>query len=137
MESENKYINKEHEGIVEQYVLYLKKLVYFATEDAGNMKFQEYAEILESVFMYSNNFYDTMTKKKHMVEEFMFLIPNMAFYLSVGFFTGLKNRNNAKDIEMCIDRLAKKTENITGELTDILIDNKEKIEIIEELNIES
>jgi hypothetical protein len=38
---------------------------------------------------------------------------------------------------MCIDRLAKKTENITGELTDILIDNKEKIEIIEELNIES
>jgi len=137
MESENKYINKEHEDIVEQYVLYLKKLVYFATEDAGNMKFQEYTEILESVFMYSNNFYDTMTRKKHMVEEFMFLIPNMAFYLSVGFFTGLKNRNNAKDIEMCIDRLAKKTENITGELTDILIDNKEKIEIIEELNIES
>jgi|14_taG_2_1085336.scaffolds.fasta_scaffold13552_2 hypothetical protein len=137
MESENKYINKEHEAIVEQYVLYLKKLVYFATEDAGNMKFQEYTEILESVFMYSNNFYDTMTKKKHMVEEFMFLIPNMAFYLSVGFFTGLKNKNNAKDIEMCIDRLAKKTENITGELTDILIDNKEKIEIIEELNIES
>ena len=137
MESENKYINKEHEGIVEQYVLYLKKLVYFATEDAGNMRFQEYAEILESVFMYSNNFYDTMTRKKHMVEEFMFLIPNMAFYLSVGFFTGLKNKNNAKDIEMCIDRLAKKTENITGELTDILIDNKEKIEIIEELNIES
>lgn len=137
MESENKYINKEHEDIVEQYVLYLKKLVYFATEDAGNMKFQEFAEILESVFMYSNNFYDTMTKKKHMVEEFMFLIPNMAFYLSVGFFTGLKNKNNAKDIEMCIDRLAKKTENITGELTDILIDNKEKIEIIEELNIES
>jgi hypothetical protein len=137
MESENKYINKEHEAIVEQYVLYLKKLVYFATEDAGNMKFQEYTEILESVFMYSNNFYDTMTKKKHMVEEFMFLIPNMAFYLSVGFFTGLKNRNNAKDIEMCINRLAKKTENITGELTDILIDNKEKIEIIEELNIES
>ena len=137
MESENKYINKEHEAIVEQYVLYLKKLVYFATEDAGNMKFQEFAEILESVFMYSNNFYDTMTKKKHMVEEFMFLIPNIAFYLSVGFFTGLKNKNNAKDIEMCIDRLAKKTENITGELTDILIDNKEKIEIIEELNIES
>ncbi len=137
MESENKYINKEHEGIVEQYVLYLKKLVYFATEDAGNMKFQQYTEILDSVFMYSNNFYDTMTKKEHMVEEFMFLIPNMAFYLSVGFFTGLKNRNNAKDIEMCIDRLAKKTENITGELTDILIDNKEKIEIIEELNIES
>ena len=137
MESENKYINKVHEAKIEEYVLYLKKLVYFATEDAGSRKFFEFSEILESVFAYSNNFYDTMARKRHMIEEFMFLIPNMAFYLSVGFFTGLKNKENAKDIEMCIDRLAKKTENITGELTDILIDNKEKIEIIEELNIES
>jgi len=78
-----------------------------------------------------------MSKKRHMVEEFMFLIPNMAFYLSVGFFTGLKNKQNAQDIEMCIDRLSKKTENLTGELTDVLIDNKDKIDIIEQLNIES
>ena len=134
MESGNKYINSKHEDLIEEYVLYLKKLVYFATEDTGNKKFQQYSEILETVFAYSNNFYDTMTKKKHMVEEFMFLIPNMAFYLSVGFFTGLKNRNNIKDIEMCIDRLAKKTENTTGELTDVLIDNNEKIEILQELN---
>jgi len=49
----------------------------------------------------------------------------------------IKNKENAKDIEMCIDRLSKKTENLTGELTDVLIDNKEKIDIIEELNIES
>jgi len=131
MESENKYINKVHEAKIEEYVLYLKKLVYFATEDAGSRKFFEFSEILETVFAYSNNFYDTMARKRHMIEEFMFLIPNMAFYLSVGFF------ENAKDIEMCIDRLSKKTENLTGELTDVLIDNKEKIDIIEELNIES
>tara|TARA_R100001443_G_C3290731_1_gene162793 strand:+ start:42 stop:449 length:408 start_codon:yes stop_codon:yes gene_type:complete len=135
MEDENKYINKQHEAKVEEYVLYLKKLVYFATEDAGNKKFLQFSEILETVFAYSNNFYDNMSKKKHMVEEFMFLIPNMVFYLSVGFFTGIKNKENAKDIEMCIERLAKKTESLTGELTDVLIDNKEKIEIIEELNI--
>jgi len=137
MEVENKYINKEHEAKIDEYVLYLQKLVYFSTEDYGSRKFLEYTKILETVFTYSNNFYDTMTKKKHMVEEFMFLIPNMAFYLSVGFFTGLKNKENAKDIEMCIDRLSKKTELLTGELTDVLIDNKEKIDIIEELNIES
>jgi hypothetical protein len=137
MECENKYINKEHEAKIQEYVLYMKKLVYFATEDAGSRKFFEFSEILESVFAYSNNFYDTMAKKRHMIEEFMFLIPNMAFYLSVGFFTGLKNKENAKDIEMCIDRLSKKTEILTGELTDVLIDNKEKIDIIEELNIES
>tara|TARA_R100001509_G_scaffold115454_1_gene70488 strand:+ start:118 stop:531 length:414 start_codon:yes stop_codon:yes gene_type:complete len=137
MKSENKYINKVHEEKIDEYVLYLKKLVYFATEDAGSRKFFEFSEILETVFAYSNNFYDTMSKKRHMVEEFMFLIPNMAFYLSVGFFTGLKNKQNAQDIEMCIDRLSKKTENLTGELTDVLIDNKDKIDIIEQLNIES
>ena len=137
MKSVNKYINKVHEEKIDEYVLYLKKLVYFATEDAGSRKFFEFSEILETVFAYSNNFYDTMSKKRHMVEEFMFLIPNMAFYLSVGFFTGLKNKQNAQDIEMCIDRLSKKTENLTGELTDVLIDNKDKIDIIEQLNIES
>lgn len=137
MKSVNKYINKVHEEKIDEYVLYLKKLVYFATEDAGSKKFFEFSEILETVFAYSNNFYDTMSKKRHMVEEFMFLIPNMAFYLSVGFFTGLKNKQNAQDIEMCIDRLSKKTENLTGELTDVLIDNKDKIDIIEQLNIES
>ena len=78
MESENKYINKVHEAKIEEYVLYLKKLVYFATEDAGSRKFFEFSEILESVFAYSNNFYDTMARKRHMIEEFMFLIPNMA-----------------------------------------------------------
>ena len=137
MEVENKYINKEHEAKIDEYVLYLQKLVYFSTEDYGSRKFLEYTKILETVFTYSNNFYDNMSKKRHMIEEFMFLIPNMAFYLSVGFFTGIKNKQNAKDIEMCIDRLSKKTELLTGELTDVLIDNKEKIDIIEELNIES
>tara|TARA_R100000655_G_scaffold93279_1_gene134526 strand:- start:579 stop:992 length:414 start_codon:yes stop_codon:yes gene_type:complete len=137
MEVENKYINKEHEAKIDEYVLYLQKLVYFSTEDYGSRKFLEYTKILETVFTYSNNFYDNMSKKRHMIEEFMFLIPNMAFYLSVGFFTGIKNKQNAKDIEMCIDRLSKKTELLTGELTDVLIDNKEKIDIIEELNIKS
>ena len=42
MESENKYINKEHEAKIQEYVLYLKKLVYFATEDAGSRKFFEF-----------------------------------------------------------------------------------------------
>ena len=137
MEVENKYINKEHEAKIDEYVLYLQKLVYFSTEDYGSRKFLEYTKILETVFTYSNNFYDNMSKKRHMIEEFMFLIPNMAFYLSVGFFTGIKNKQNAKDIEMCIDRLSKKTEVLTGELTDVLIDNKEKIDIIEELNKKS
>ena len=39
MEVENKYINKEHEAKIDEYVLYLQKLVYFSTEDYGSRKF--------------------------------------------------------------------------------------------------
>ena len=42
MECENKYINKEHEAKIQEYVLYMKKLVYFATEDVGSRKFFEF-----------------------------------------------------------------------------------------------
>ena len=53
MESENKYINKVHEAKIEEYVLYLKKLVYFATEDAGSRKFFEFSEILlETLYLH-------------------------------------------------------------------------------------
>ena len=69
-----------------------------------------------------------------MKEEFIFLIPNMTFYLSVGFLTGLKHRQNSDEMEKFVERMATKTENITGELADILIDNNATIEILQEIN---
>ena len=69
-----------------------------------------------------------------MNEEFIFLIPNMTFYLSVGFLTGLKHKQNNEEMDKFVERMAKKTENITGELADLLLDANEAIEILQELN---
>ena len=132
--SDNKYLNQQHREIIENYILYVKKLVYFATEDAGDKKFKDFLTILDTVFLYSNNFHDSIKERTNMNEEFVFLIPNMTFYLSVGFLTGLKHKQNSDEMQEFIDRMAKKTENITGELADLLIDNSETIEILQELN---
>ena len=58
----------------------------------------------------------------------------MTFYLSVGFLTGLKHRQNSDEMQKFVERMATKTENITGELADILIDNNATIEILQEIN---
>lgn len=132
--SDNKYLNQQHREIIENYILYVKKLVYFATEDAGDKKFKDFLTVLDTVFLYSNNFHDSIKERTRMNEEFVFLIPNMTFYLSVGFLTGLKHKQNSDEMQEFIDRMAKKTENITGELADLLIDTNETIEILQELN---
>ena len=132
--SDNKYLNQQHREIIENYILYVKKLVYFATEDAGDKKFKDFLTILDTVFLYSNNFHDSIKERTNMNEEFVFLIPNMTFYLSVGFLTGLKHKQNSDEMQEFIDRMANITENITGELADLLIDNSETIEILQELN---
>tara|TARA_R110000824_G_scaffold48288_1_gene136510 strand:- start:860 stop:1264 length:405 start_codon:yes stop_codon:yes gene_type:complete len=132
--SDNKYLNQQHREIIENYILYVKKLVYFATEDAGDKKFKDFLTVLDTVFLYSNNFYDSIKERTRMNEEFIFLIPNMTFYLSVGFLTGLKHKQNNEEMQEFIDRMAKKSENITGELADLLIDSNETIEILQELN---
>lgn len=131
--SKNKYINKLHRSLIEDYISYVKKLVYFATEDAGNLKFKNFSEILDTVFAYSNNFHKNIKDRTSMKEEFVFLIPNMTFYLSVGFLTGLKHKQNADEMQDFIERMAKQTENVTGELADILIDNSQELEILEEI----
>ena len=131
---DNKYLNQQHREIIENYILYVKKLVYFATEDAGDKKFKDFLTVLDTVFLYSNNFYDSIKERTRMNEEFIFLIPNMTFYLSVGFLTGLKHKQNNEEMQEFIDRMAKKSENITGELADLLIDSNETIEILQELN---
>tara|TARA_R110000744_G_C18950989_1_gene515661 strand:- start:112 stop:516 length:405 start_codon:yes stop_codon:yes gene_type:complete len=132
--SDNKYLNQQHREIIENYILYVKKLVYFATEDAGDKKFKDFLTVLDTVFLYSNNFHDSIKERTRMNEEFIFLIPNMTFYLSVGFLTGLKHKQNNEEMQEFIDRMAKKSENITGELADLLIDSNETIEILQELN---
>ena len=129
------YLNSKHQQVAEEYIKDLKELMYYATETAANGKYQEFLEIMSSVYMYSNNFHDSMLKKEDsgVIAEFLFLIPNMMFYTSIGFLTALKNNNNYKELGKYLEEIASATENATSELADILIDNQEKQKILKEL----
>ncbi len=85
-----------------------------------------------SPFAYSNNFYETTGNKKQNKVEFAYIIPNLVLYMTIGFMTGLKNKSNEYDLIMLIDRLTRKTEALTAEITDILHEDL-KILDIEEL----
>tara|TARA_R110000824_G_scaffold135232_1_gene298412 strand:+ start:36 stop:470 length:435 start_codon:yes stop_codon:yes gene_type:complete len=122
------YLNIKHQEVVESCVSEIKEELYFATEDVGEGKYQDFLEILNSVYLYSNNFYKTMLKddSSAVYDEFIFLIPNMTFYTTIGFLTALKNRDNKNDIKIHLEKIAFSCENATSELADILIDVKEK-----------
>ena len=74
------YLNDEHEQIIEGYLKTIKKLMYFATENTETGKYQDFLTILNSIYLYSNNFHATMIDKSNIekgaVAEFLFLIPN-------------------------------------------------------------
>ena len=134
--TEISYINENHKKIVELHLRKIKKSMYFATEDVGEGKYQDFLDIMNSVYLYSNNFYDTMVEKKDdggLLDEFMFLIPNMVFYTAIGFLTALKDGENDFAMINGLEEIGSICENATSELADILIDEKEKVKIIQDI----
>lgn len=131
------YLNAEHEKIVEKNLLRVKRLMYFATENTERGKYQDFIAILESIYLYSNNFYTTKVFKKDSdsaaVEEFLFLIPNMLFYTAIGFLTALKGADNNNEIRDSLQKIGFNFEEITSELADVFIDETEKDKILKDI----
>ena len=131
------YLNDQHEEIVADHIKKIKKLMYYATEEVGSGKYQDFLIIVNSIFLYSNNFHNTMVDKGStddgVVAEFIFLIPNMIFYTAIGFLTALKDGENDTEMKHALERIGICCENTTSELADILIDESEKKEIYKDI----
>ena len=67
------------------------------------------------------------------IAEFLFLIPNMSFYTSIGFLTALKNGENDSDLRDSLEKIGVNCEHITGELADVLIDETEKEKMLKDI----
>ena len=134
--SDVKYLNDRHKDVIENYLLRLKKIMYFATENAESGKYQDFLDILRAVYAYSNNFHSTMLKNKDVTQEFLFLIPNMSFYSCIGYLTALINKINANDVKSDLEKVTVITEDVTGSLADIIIDDLEEDEIIKQIQQE-
>ena len=127
------YFNNDHQYIIEGLLKDIKELMYFATEDEGLGKYQDFLNILDSVFLYSNNFHETTLKKEYddgVMAEFIFLIPNMIFYTAIGFLTALKTVENRKIMRDFLEDIGSSCENATSELADVLIDEQEKKKLL-------
>ena len=128
------YFNNDHQYIIEELLKEVKESMYFATEDEGVGKYKDFLSIIESVFLYSNNFHDTTFKKEYddgVMAEFIFLIPNMIFYTAIGFLTALKTSENRKHMKSYLEDIGACCENATSELADVLIDEQEKKKLLE------
>ena len=106
--SEVKYLNDRHKDVIENYLLRLKKIMYFATENAESGKYKDFLDILSAVYAYSNSFHSTM----------------------------LKNKINANDVKNDLEKVTVITEDVTGSLADILIDDLEEEELIKQIQQE-
>ena len=101
------YINEQHQIIIDSHIKSIKALMYFATEKVSTGRYQDFLNILNSIYLYSNNFYNTMLDKNDtddgVIAEFIFLIPNMTFYTAIGFLTALKDGDNELDIRESLE----------------------------------
>ena len=56
------YLNEGHQVVVEVLMEDVKKIMYYATEYEIAGKYQDFLNILDSVYLYSNNFHETTLK---------------------------------------------------------------------------
>ena len=130
------YLNEGHQVVVEGLMEDVKKIMYYATEDEIAGKYQDFLNILDSVYLYSNNFHETTLKIEGddgVMAEFIFLIPNMLFYTAIGFITGLKTKENGDVMVIHLERISSLCENSTSELADVLIDATDKKRLLEDI----
>jgi len=130
------YLNKSHKDVVERLMKDIKESMYYATEDEISGKYQDFLNIIDSVYLYSNNFHETTLKIEGddgVMAEFIFLIPNMLFYTCIGFITALKTEENADAMSVHLEKIGSLCENSTGELADVLIDATDKKKLLEDI----
>ena len=122
--NEFKRINQKHEDLVTNYLKYIQKQVYVATEDADLGKYDDFQDILEDIMMYHNDFVGVGLNKDN-IEECMFAIPNLTMFTVLGFFAGLRNEENDDVVEICVRNVYSSTMDIVGSLSDLMKDEEE------------
>jgi len=127
------YLSEKHRVIVEKYIAEVKKTMYYATDCEGIGKYGDFIDLADTVFSYSNNFFESMNNgyKGITTSEFLFLIPNMLFYTSIGFVMGIKNNENSEEMDFYIEKVTTLAESAIGDLADVLIDCEEGSRILE------
>ena len=87
--TENVYLNTKHKKIIVKLTKDVKRYVYFATDDYDAEKYKDFLEVLDSVFVYSNNFHDItykIDKEDGVMAEFLFFYTKHTILYCCWFF---------------------------------------------------
>jgi|TARA_R100001443_G_scaffold100424_1_gene107836 hypothetical protein len=131
-----KGINSKHRILVREHLKFLQSRLYDLTEyDKTNGKFLDFVDVLDTIVKYSNDFKD-YTNKNRGKDEWMYMIPTLSLYASLGFMVGIKNEEIQKRIDMSDmqEEIIAETLELVAELADVLTDYREKKGIEKELN---
>ncbi len=131
-----KGINSKHRILVREHLKFLQSRLYDLTEyDKTKGKFLDFVDVLDTIVKYSNDFKD-YTNKNRGKDEWMYMIPTLSLYASLGFMVGIKNEEIQKRIDMSDmqEEIIAETLELVAELADVLTDYREKKGIEKELN---
>lgn len=123
-----KGINSKHRILVREHLKFLQSRLYDLTEyDKTNGKFLDFVDVLDTIVKYSNDFKD-YTNKNRGKDEWMYMIPTLSLYASLGFMVGIKNEEIQKRIDMSDmqEEIIAETLELVAELADVLTDYREK-----------
>lgn len=112
-------LNDQHSEALHEYNVSLNRIAYEATRNDNASSFLEMRKLLDTVIIYSDEFYRGVSEDGSL-SEWMFMYPNMTYYAMKGFLLAKRGIYEEGFIEGLEDELMiEATENI-GELSDIL-----------------
>ena len=109
------YSSQEHKLIIESYVTMCKQ---FTQEVSSKNKFNNYLEVLDIIFEYSNN-YGKGHKEEGNFYDWITIIPINVSVATSGFFAGIETKTNAPVVrayKVVLDQLLEETVNRLDEL---------------------
>jgi len=124
-------LNKKHAKYLGNYIKQVQKLIYSATENAPEGKFNEVNDLLANVVRFSNKFREHANKESE-INEWCYMIPNLMLYSTVGFLIGIKNKENRDIINEVVEDMFDKTVKMTT-MTTTILDELEQVGELEEI----
>ena len=121
-------LNGQHKVLISKHMKFLQARIFMITERDNTIgKFLDFQDILDTIIKYSNDF-EKHAKNDRGEDEWMYMIPTLSLYASLGFIAGIKN----DQMETVIDfdeesrNLVESTLDIIGGLSDVLQEHRER-----------
>ena len=121
-------LNGQHKVLISKQMKFLQARIFMITERDNTIgKFLDFQDIIDTKIKYSNDF-EKHAKNDRGEDEWMYMIPTLSLYASLGFIAGIKN----DQMETVIDfdeesrNLVESTLDLIGRLSDVLQEHRER-----------